>query len=120
MEDKTDVDAAPVDAVVMPLCECGCPRSQHPRDDGCETAGCGCGGFAPPCPMCGVPFRDHLGLVGTCRKYHGTRAALMELIRASETAIRGLTNEFGYSVVKANFEPLLDAIDVAKRSCVNG
>jgi len=68
------------------------------------------------CPMCGIPFRDHLGLIGTCRKYHGTRTALIELLRASETAIRVLTNEFGDSAVKANFEPLLDAIDLAKRS----
>lgn len=64
-------------------------------------------------------MHEHLGVVPTCRKYHGTRAALMELIKASETSIRGLTNEFGYSVVKANFEPLLDAIDVAKRSCAH-
>lgn len=101
------------------LCECGCPRSQHPREDACETNGCDCGGWAPPCPMCGVPFRDHLGVVGMCRKYHGVRVSLIELIKASELAVRGLTNEFGYSVVKANFEPLLDAIDLAIRSVTN-
>lgn len=65
-------------------------------------------------------MHEHLGVVPTCRKYHGSRAALMDLIRASETAVRGLTNEFGYSVVKANCEPLLDAIDVAKRSVAHG
>ncbi len=113
---EQSVAAAPLEPLVMPLCECGCPRFQHPRDGACETDGCDCGGFALPCPMCGVPLREHLGVVGTCRKYHGTRAALMELIRASEFALKCIANEFGYSVAKANFEGLMDAIDIAKRA----
>ncbi len=90
MEDTNDVDTAPVDAVVMPICDA--------------------------CPMCGVPFNEHMGVIGTCRKYHGTRAALMDLIRASECALKCITNEFGYLVAKANFEGLMDAIDIAKRA----
>jgi len=32
------------------------------------------------CPMCGVPFTEHDGLVTLCRRYHRLRAEIRALI----------------------------------------
>lgn len=34
----------------------------------------------PTCPMCGVPFSDHDGLVPICRRYHRLRCEIRALI----------------------------------------
>lgn len=96
-------------------CECGCTKSQHPLG-GCETSGCECDGYREPCPVCGLSFRDHLGIVGMCRKYHETREALRELIAASESAERSIRAEFGNRVAEVNFGSLFEATHAAKRS----
>lgn len=72
------------------------------------------------CPMCGVALRDHLGVIGTCRKHHAARLALTELIAASETAVGVLRTEFGSKATEANFGDLLNAIHVAKRAHTDG
>lgn len=64
-------------------CECGCHRSQHPRDSACETYNCKCREYAPSCPMCGEKFSDHLGVVGMCRKFHLLKAAVEEIDRVA-------------------------------------
>ena len=94
-------------------CECGCPKSQHPSG-ACETESCQCDGYREPCPMCGASFRDHLGVVGMCRKYHGARIALQELLKAVDRAEGILIAEFGNRITEVNFGYLLDAAHSAR------
>jgi len=101
------------------LCECGCPKSQHSANRGCETEGCECEWFTLPCKVCGTPFSKHDGLQITCRKYHDAKESLKSLLQASEKAISRLKNEFGSPVVKDNFEDLLTAVESAKKATSN-
>jgi len=66
--------------------------------------------------MCGISFREHLGVVGMCRKYHETREALRQLIAASESAERSIRAEFGNRVAEVKFGELFEATHAAKRS----
>lgn len=33
------------------------------------------------CPMCGIPYTEHDGLIPLCRRYHRLRVEIMALIR---------------------------------------
>lgn len=35
----------------------------------------------PKCPSCGVPFEDHLGLIGTCGKLEQLKRSLTVFVR---------------------------------------
>lgn len=77
---------ADLDAIYK--CACGHPRSQHPRDRGCETQSCKCSRFCVThtntetvmqCSACSVPFQDHLGVQKTCEKLQQAEGVLREL-----------------------------------------
>jgi hypothetical protein len=77
---------ADLDAIYK--CACGHPRSQYPRDRGCETRSCECKYFCVPqqgeasamkCSACSVPFQDHLGVQKTCEKLQQAEAILRKL-----------------------------------------
>lgn len=80
--------ASEADRDALYKCACGHPRSQHPRDRGCETRSCECKYFCAPqhgeasavtCSACNVSFQDHLGVQKTCEKLLQAEGVLREL-----------------------------------------